>query len=155
MMKRNIPLWFFVLSFYCLGAGVIDSFALYHSWLFVGHDEFAVVHQQSGQRILLFFVLPTLILTVITILMFWHRPAIIPKKLIWFGLGCQMVSWISSALIQIPIQLQLDNGKDLDLLNKLIATDWIRIIAWIVYIGIVLRMIKILQVEVAKRLSSY
>lgn len=146
-MKRNITTWFLVLSFYCFGAGVIDSFAMYHSWLFVGEEEFAMVHQQSGQRILLFFVFPTLVLTIITIMMFWHRPVIIPKRLLWFAFSCQMISWISSAFIQIPIQMQLDSGKDIELLNKLITTDWIRIIAWMFYIVVVFRIMRMVQVQ--------
>lgn len=144
-MKRNLSGLFFMLSFYCFGAGMIDSFALYHSWLFVGEDEFAAVHQAAGQRIVLIFVLPTLVLTGITIAMFWYRPSIIPKHLLWSAFACQMISWLSSAFIQIPIQLQLDQGRDEALLNKLITTDWIRIIAWLIYISIVAKMMMRMQ----------
>ena len=144
-MKRNLSGLFFMLSFYCFGAGMIDSFALYHSWLFVGESEFAAVHQAAGQRIVLFFVLPTFVLTGITIAMFWYRPSMIPKHLLWFAFACQMISWLSSAFIQIPIQLQLDQGKDEELLNKLITTDWIRIIAWLIYISVVVKMITRMQ----------
>ena len=140
-MKKNLTVIFFMLSFYCFGAGIIDSFAIYHSWLFVGEDEFAAVHQAAGQRIILFFVLPMVVLTIVTALMFWFRVNIIPKNLLWFAFTCQVVSWISSVMIQIPIQMRLDRGKDEELLNKLITTDWIRIIAWVVYIVIVIQMI--------------
>lgn len=149
-MKKNITALFFMLSFYCFGCGILDSFAIYHSWQFVGEEEFATVHQATGQRIVLFFVLPTLILTIITIMMFWYRPAVIPKSLLGLALACQLASWISSALIQIPIQLQLDNGKDIQLLNKLIATNWIRIIAWFIYIALVIQMIRRLQTHYLK-----
>jgi hypothetical protein len=130
-----------MLSFYCFGAGIIDSFAIYHSWLFVGEDEFAAVHQAAGQRIILFFVLPMVVLTIVTALMFWFRVNIIPRNLLWSAFTCQVVSWISSVLIQIPIQMRLDRGKDEELLNKLITTDWIRTIAWVIYIAIVIQMI--------------
>lgn len=146
-MKSNITVLFFMLTFYCFGAGLLDSFAIYHSWLFVGEEEFAAVHQATSQRIILFFVLPTLILTIVTILMFWYRPAAIPRHLLWFAFSCQMVSWISSALIQIPIQAQLSKGKDEALLNKLIATDWIRIVAWVVYIAIAIQIIRRLRLH--------
>jgi hypothetical protein len=140
-MKKNLTIIFFMLSFYCFGAGVIDSFAIYHSWLFVGADEFPAVHQAAGQRILLFLVLPMVVLTVITVLMFWIRPNIISKRLLSLAFICQIVSWLSSAVIQIPIQFQLDHGKDEVLLNKLISTDWIRIIAWLIYIVIVVQIL--------------
>lgn len=77
--------------------------------------------------------------------MFWYRPQIISKHLLWIAFVCQMISWLSSAFIQIPIQLQLDHGKDEALLNKLITTDWIRIIAWMIYISIVIQMMLRIQ----------
>ena len=133
---------------------MLDSFAIYHSWLFVGEEEFAAVHQAAGQRIVLFFVVPTFILTVVTIIMFWHRPAGIPRRLIWLAFAFQMVSWLSSALIQIPIQAQLSQGKDDELLNKLITTDWIRIVAMLAYVIVVFRIIRRLQTYHLQRLPA-
>lgn len=122
-MKKNLTLLFFMLSFYCFGAGMIDSFAIYPSWLLVGEEEFVAVHQAGGQRIVLFLVLPILALTIIIIIMFWHRPVAIPKRLLWIAFVCQMISWLSSAFIQIPIQIQLDQGKD----EALEQTDYYRL----------------------------
>ncbi|MBC7828414.1 MAG: hypothetical protein H7122_11760 [Chitinophagaceae bacterium] len=144
-----------MLSFYCFGAGIIDSFALYHSWLFVGANEFAAIHQAGGQRIVLFFVFPMVILTIITILLFWYRPQVIPKHLLWYAFACQLISWLSSAFIQIPIQLQLDQGKDEVLLSRLITTDWIRIIAWVIYIVIVVQMFTFLFSGVDSRPTTF
>jgi hypothetical protein len=119
---------YFLLTFYTFGASMIGSFAMYHTWRFVGENEFITMHMESGQRIVMFFVLPTVVMTIFQILLFWHRPKIVPKTLVWVSLVCCMIPWFSSAFIQIPIQLKLDQGKDSALLEWLILSDWIRVI---------------------------
>lgn len=132
---------FFFLSFYCFGAGMMDSFVVYHSWKFVGAAEFARVHQESSVRIVQVFVSATLMMTITTIVMFWKRPYYIPKKWVWIAFISEIISWVSSALIQIPIQGQLSQGRDEAALSRLIATDWVRIAAWVFYIVVVSKML--------------
>jgi hypothetical protein len=67
-------------------------------------------------------------MTIFLALMFWHRPAAVPRWMLWVALICTIIPWLSSAFIQIPIQTALDNGKDEALLEKLIVTDWLRVI---------------------------
>ena len=55
---------FFGLAFYTFGASMMDSFVVYHTWRFVGDAEFVKMHIASGSRIVPFFVIPTLIMTV-------------------------------------------------------------------------------------------
>lgn len=132
---------FFFLSFYCFGAGMMDSFVVYHSWKFVGAAEFARVHQESSVRIVQVFVSATLMMTITTIVMFWKRSYYIPKKWVWIAFISEIISWVSSALIQIPIQGQLSQGRDEAALSRLIATDWVRIAAWVFYIVVVSKML--------------
>lgn len=141
MKGFKLLLIFFILAFYGFGAGIMDSFAMYHSWLFVGNAEFATMHQEAGDRIIAFYVLPLLICTICTVLLFWYRPRLLSRSLVWMAFACELVIWLSSAFIQIPMQFQLDKGKDIELLNKLIDTDWIRVIAFFIFIGIVIKMI--------------
>ncbi len=132
---------FFALFFYGLGAGMMDSFVVYHTWKFIGPSEFATAHIESGSRIVPFFVIPMLLMTVFLILLFWHRPNVIPRKLVWMALVCTIIPWLSSAFIQIPMQLELSKGKDEVLLQQLVTTDWIRIIPTWVMAGIVFTML--------------
>ena len=142
-MKITVQFLFFFLSFYCFGAGMMDSFVVYHGWRFVGVAEFPLVHEETGKRIVQVLVFEVLLMTVITILMFWHRPSGISKQWLVAALACELVSWVSSVLIQIPIQLSL-KSKDEVALQRLLTTDWIRIVASIVYIIIVSRMLVII-----------
>ncbi len=132
---------FFAFCFYGFGAGMMDSFVVYHTWKFIGSADFALAHMESASRIVPIFVLPMIGITVFLILMFWHRPTVISRKMIWSCLVCTIIPWLSSAFIQIPMQIKLDKGKDEGLLNHLIVTDWIRIIPHWIMIAIVLAML--------------
>ena len=141
MKGLNLLLIVVLLGMYCFGASVMDSFVIYNGWRFVGEAEFAKLHQEDGTRIVALFVLPMLIYTVLTVLLLWFRPTGISKKLVWIALSCQIIAWLSSAFIQIPMQFQLDKGKDAALLEQLIVSDWIRVIAGIVLTGVIIKML--------------
>ena len=132
---------FFALSFYCFGAGMMDSLVAYHSWNFVNSEDFPLMHQESGTRIIRVYVWPALLMTIITIIMIWKRPHNIPKSWFLFVLGFQLIVWLSSIFIQIPIQFHLDKIRDEEALQRLLITDWIRIIAWLFDIVIVSTML--------------
>jgi len=138
--KTLFQFLFFAISFYGFGAGMMDSFVIYHGWKFVGVAEFPRVHEEMGNRIVPFLVVPTLLMTILTVMMFWKRPLNIPKSWIALAFFFELVSWISSVVIQIPIQFSL-HFKDEAALHRLLVTDWIRIAAWFGYITMVSRML--------------
>ena len=141
MKKFNFNLLYFTLSFYCMGAGFMDRFVIYNGWNFVGPEEFPAMHQATGQRIVTTFVLPMVVLLVLNILQYWLRPATVPRSWINMALISQLAGWLSSVFIQIPIQMQLSQGKDEALLQKLIVSDWLRVFAWLFYIVIIVAML--------------
>jgi len=38
--------------------------------------------------------------------------------------------WGSTLVLQVPIHRRLQHGKDADLIRRLVATNWIRTVAW-------------------------
>jgi hypothetical protein len=40
------------------------------------------------------------------------------------------IVWLSTAVLQVPIHNQLKTGKDAKLIQRLVATNWIRTAAW-------------------------
>jgi hypothetical protein len=141
MKKFHFNLLFFALSFYCMGAGFMDSFVIYNGWNFVGPEEFPAMHQATGQRIVTTFVMPMVVLLVLNILQYWLRPVTVPRSWVTMALISQLIGWLSSIFIQIPIQMQLSEGKDEALLEKLIVSDWLRVFAWLIYIVVVVAML--------------
>ena len=126
-MKRTyhwVTALFFMLSFFGAGGGTVESFVNYPTWLLIGENEFQAFHQALGQRIIITMVIPMALSTVFNVLLFWYRPSVIPRWTVWVTLALALISWISSALIQIPIQIQLsETGYSREAIERLIATD--------------------------------
>jgi hypothetical protein len=122
---------FFFLAVYTVGAGMLDSFAMYHSWRFVSAVDFPLMHKEAGSRIVRVLVLPSAIMTIFLILQLWHRPTVVSRKLVWVALISAIITWLSSFFIQIPLQIKLDH--DPGLLEQLITSDWIRVVSNFVF----------------------
>lgn len=136
--------WIFVIAFalvlYGNGAAFVETFVNYSSWHLIGSDEFVAYHQFITPRVLVFLVAPALLGTVFTVLMLWARPAMIPLWAVWAAIAAQAIVWVSTATIQVPIQLQLsEHGLSLELLERLIETNfWLRRIPYAVCAGLFL-----------------
>jgi hypothetical protein len=120
------------------GAGFIESFVNYPSWPLIGAGEFTTYHQFISPRVLTFLVAPALMGTVFTIVMLWARPAAIPAWAVWAAIAAQAVVWVSTATIQVPIQLQLSQqGISPGLVERLIDTNfWLRRIPYGICAGL-------------------
>jgi hypothetical protein len=142
MAPRWIFLIAFALVFYGNGAAFVESFVNYPSWRLIGTGEFIAYHQFIGPRVLTFLVAPALLGTVFTVLMLWARPAAIPSWAVWAAIGAQAIVWVSTAAIQVPIQLRLSaDGLSLELVERLIETNfWFRRIPYAVCAGLFLWM---------------
>lgn len=125
----KFSVWFFVITFslvfYGMGAAAVESFVNYPTWPLIGANEFRAYHQALGPLIIRYMVIPMLITTVLTIFLVWLRPVPIPRWAIWLSVVLQLVTWVSTATIQIPIQLQLSSdGLSLPLIERLMFTSW-------------------------------
>lgn len=142
MRDRWIFVIAFALVFYGNGAAFVESFVNYSSWHLIGEGEFTAYHQFVSPRILTFLVAPALLGTVFTILMLWARPASIPGWAVWAAIATQAIVWVSTATIQVPIQLQLsEQGLSRGLIERLIETNfWLRRIPYAICGGLFLWM---------------
>lgn len=116
----------FALTFYTLGAAVIDNYVIYQTLPVVGENEFVAFRAIFTPRIVALLVVPLILRSVFSILLFWFRPAAIRAWQVWLFLLCQAVAWISTIAVQIPIQIQLDKGKNPELIQNLIDSIWLR-----------------------------
>jgi len=116
---------YILLAFYVFGGGIVNSLVSYRTWRWVGANEFPKFHQIDSSLIIPFFVIFFFISFVPQILLFWFRPSIIPKWLVWLALLFNLITLISTIAIQIPIQVELDKRFSLELIERLISTDMI------------------------------
>lgn len=116
---------YILLAFYALGGGIVNSLVGYKTGRAVGENEFPKFHQIDSSLIIPLFVIPVFLSYIPQILLFWFRPAIIPKRLVWLALLFNLIALISTITIQIPIQIELDKKFSLQLIERLISTDMI------------------------------
>lgn len=124
---RSIILFLFLqLTIYCYGAGMMDYFAIYEPWKLIDENIFAAFHQYQGARVISIFVIPSAVMTLLNILAALFPVDYVQRKWLWWSLLVYAFDWIFSFTMQIPIQLQLEKGKDMRLIEELLRTNWYR-----------------------------
>ncbi len=116
---------YILLTFYVFGGGIVNSLVAYRTWRAVGANEFPEFHQIDSSLIIPLFVIFFFLSFIPQILLFWFRPMVIPKWLVWLALLFNLIALISTIVIQIPIQVELDKRFSLELIDRLISTDFI------------------------------
>ena len=118
---------FCALSFFSFGTAMMDYFLVYPSRVIVGANEFIQYHALLESAILPISVIPFLIITIQNVFLCWSRPSSVTQALVVASLVCLVLDWASSIFIQIPINLKLNDGKDIELINYIMKTNWGRI----------------------------
>ena len=115
---------------------LIVYWMLFAGWKAVGSQEFQAVQTAQGHGSGFVYVVPKFLLTVLVIVLLAVTPPV-PVWLLWGSLAALAVSWVSSAVIQIPIQLRIRATADRAAIARLVRTDWTRLTAMIVHFGFV------------------
>ncbi len=126
--------------------GVIWIVQVVHYPLFakVGAAGF-VAYEADHARLITYVVFPAMTVELLTgLALVWHRPAAVPAPLVWVGLGLIGVVWLSTAVLQVPLHGVLSSGFEADAHRRLVATNWIRTVAWTLRAGVVLAMLRLL-----------
>ena len=116
---------YILLAFYVFGGGILNSLVGYRTWRAVGANEFPKFHQIDSSLIIPLFVIFFFLSFIPQILLFWFRPMVISRWLVWLALLLNLITLVSTITIQIPIQVELDKKFSLDLIERLIFTDLI------------------------------
>jgi hypothetical protein len=127
---------YFAVSWALIGLIWVIQLVKYPAFHFVEEKRFFEYHQHHEKSITV-IVLP-LMLTELA-LSFW---IVINND--WgiktlFALLIVLAIWLSTFLVQIPLHRKLEKGKDENVINKLVKTNWARTILWTVK-GILLLM---------------
>lgn len=67
-------------------------------------------------------------------------PPGVPRRLAAVGLAAAGVTWLSTALLQVPRHRRLAGGYDPATLRSLVRTNWVRTAAWTAHAAIALAM---------------
>lgn len=125
--RRLLFLLLFTVVLFQTGAHVSQAFVNYPAWQFIGPESFPEYHRVMTQGALRVLLLPRVIELVLAIVVFCFCPAVIKRWMLALGIALALCAFLSTVLIQLPIQQQLGRlGNTPELLARLRATDWFR-----------------------------
>jgi hypothetical protein len=127
-----------MLSAYCLAGCLMEHFAVFSGWPAVGSAEFRAVQTSQGHGSGIVYVVPKTLLTALVVVLLAGAPDGIPSWPVWASLAALSASWVSFAVIQLPIQLNIRQTADRAAIARLSRTDWIRVAAMAAHFGFVL-----------------
>jgi len=114
---------YILVAFYVFGGGIVNALVTYPTWRAVGVHEFVKFHQIDSSLIIPLFVVFFFFSFIPQVLLFWFRPMIISKWLVWSAFVFNLIALVSTITIQIPIQNELAKGFSSELIERLISTD--------------------------------
>lgn len=96
----------------------------------VGEESFMAYERAHMQRITL-IVGPAMLVELLSAaaLLVWV-PAGVPRWMVLTGAGLVALLWISTAVVQGPTHARLARGYNERLIARLVATNWLRTVAW-------------------------
>lgn len=123
-----------------LGVILMIQWIHYPAFLWVAAHDFSVFHLQHT-RVMGFIAGPLMIselaLALIGLIYFQE----IGKWSLILNFSLVLLLWGMTFLKSVPLHSALSLGKDLDLINQLITTNWLRTIGWILKFVVALAMV--------------
>ncbi len=112
--------------------GIIWFVQVVHYPLFIrvgtaGFTSYSGAHS----RLTTYVVGPPMLTEMATaLLLLFVRPASVPGYAIWVGVVLLAIVWFSTMLLQVPRHKSLGSGFDDGAWKALVASNWVRTIAW-------------------------
>ncbi len=138
-----MPLVFLVhLGATLLMVGVIWIVQVVHYPLFAGVGaEGWPAYEAAHQSRITLVVGPLMVAELVTaVWLVLDRPAALPAEAVVAGAVLVGVIWASTAFLQVPLHAALGGAFDADAHGRLVATNWVRTLAWTARGGLVLWM---------------
>lgn len=113
----------------------------------VGAEAFPAYLAAHATRMTI-LVAPWMVAELVTALALlrWPPPSV-PRWMLLAGAGLCLVLWGSTFLVQVPLHERLAAGQDLAVIDRLVATNWLRTAAWTARGTLSLLMIRALVIS--------
>ena len=112
------------------GVGWLVQLVAYPLYAFVGSDDFTAFHAEWSRRITTVVILPMSIDLITSIWLALAPPHGVSRPLAITGAVLAVITWLSTALLQVPRHEKLSGGFDDQTHASLVATSWVRTIGW-------------------------
>ena len=111
--------------------GLIWTIQIVHYPLFsvVGSEAFSAYHAEHSRTISI-LVIPLMLVELAAALAWLRWSPTEAGPLVVVGAVLVALIWLSTFALQVPIHGALSGGLEGELVNRLVATNWIRTLAW-------------------------
>ena len=107
----------------------------YPSFALVPREQFVGFHARHSRNIT-YIVLPMMAVELATAaLLVINNPV---STFFWINAGGVISLWLSTFLISVPLHSALAKGKSLDVIRRLVITNWPRTILWSCRFGLLI-----------------
>ena len=128
-------------TLYMAGVIWLVQLAQYPLFARIPPDAFRAYHDAYLRRVT-FVVGPAMLVETATgVLLVYGTPAWVPQHLAWIGMALLFALWISTAVLQVPLHRRLERAHDPAAIRRLVATNWVRTLAWTARAGLVLTLL--------------
>jgi hypothetical protein len=140
----------FILAWFTMGTGTIESFVAYPIWREVGANDWLAFRVAVTTPVFFgIYLIPGYLPMILSILMFWFRPTGIPRWSVGAIIGLIIIVFVVTAIYFVPdIQMQLDKGYSQKLIDDLIKNDFLYR-GWAAYLYVGLTAWLFMKVETA------
>lgn len=120
----------FAVVLFMAGVGWLVQLAAYPLFASVGRDDFVEFHAGWSKRITWVVVAPMNVDLVTSIWLAIAPPAGVSRPVAIIGATLAVLTWASTALLQVPRHEELSRGFDERAHAGLVRTSWVRTAAW-------------------------
>jgi hypothetical protein len=142
MEPHHLRTIYAMLSSYCLAGCLMEHFAVFPGWILVSTADLPMVQRTQGYGSFAIYVIPKTILTLFLVYLWADSAKAMSAALstasLRFSLAMLAISWASSFLVQIPVQLRIGRERDKNLVRRLVMTDWVRVLTMAAHGGAVI-----------------
>jgi hypothetical protein len=105
----------------------VVHYPLYHQ---VGVDGFALYEAMHNHKTTLVVAAPMLLEVFTAITLLYYRPDWMSAEQAFWGVILVAIIWVVTALISVPAHGKLSRHYDGQIVNHLVAWNWLRTVAW-------------------------
>lgn len=111
---------FFILTIYSFAGGTLLGVVNYPTWRSFNPADFPALHQAVNRPIKIYYVPFFSLCVVLNILLVWFHPPAMSTAWVAAAAILNVLIWIVTVALAIPIHKQLDHAKSVELIDKLI-----------------------------------
>jgi len=143
--RRLLFLFLFAVAFFQTGAHVSQAFVNYPAWKYIGIESFPAYHHAMAPRAGRWILVPRLLELMLAAVVLRYRPTPLKRGALVLAIALALVAVVSTIVIQRPIHGQLESlGNSPELLARLQATNWLRLVPECIRAGLYLWMASLL-----------